>query len=119
MEQKVTLPESGEYAVGSIFFPKDETLKEKCRQICNDIAASRQHSLLAWRVVSVNNRNLGAAALNTEPVVEQWFLKLNEEMTIEVETEVFIHASNAQEKAWFLAFYSSSTDRSDFERGRH
>ena len=71
-----------------VFFPQDPEMREKCRRVFENVAFSRHHTSLAWRKVPVNNHNLGNAALRTEPVVEQWFVRPNANSTLHVEVEV-------------------------------
>lgn len=88
LDHGIELPEEGDYAVGMVFLPKDQTIREKCRAICMDVATRRGHRLIGWRSVPVNNSNLGNAALNTEPAVEQWFIKPSPDVTLDMEVEV-------------------------------
>lgn len=38
------------------------------------VAFDLGHEVLAWRTVPTDNRSLGASAVKTEPVIEQWFV---------------------------------------------
>jgi glutamate synthase domain-containing protein 1 len=62
---------AGEYAVGQVYLPRDETLRHKARTIIDNAVAALGHDFIAWRLVPTNNRSLGASALSTEPVIEQ------------------------------------------------
>ncbi len=65
---------AGEYAVGQIYLPRDETLRHKSRTIIDTVVAEMGHDAITWRVVPTNNRSLGQSALATEPVIEQLFI---------------------------------------------
>eukprot|EP00210_Caulerpa_lentillifera_P004796 g4578.t1 len=89
-EQSVKMPTEGGYFVGMMFFPKNREHQQKCRSICERIARQRGHNTFAWRVVPVNNHNLGNAALRTEPSVQQWFLTPPADLAGDIEVELFI-----------------------------
>lgn len=61
----------GDYAVGQVYLPRDETNRHKARSIIDRVVAEMGHEQLAWRVVPTNNSSLGASALSTEPLIEQ------------------------------------------------
>ncbi len=73
-EQGIQLPSLGAYAVGQLFMPQDETLRNKTRLIIDTTVAELGHEGIAWRVVPTNNRSLGLSARKTEPVIEQIFI---------------------------------------------
>lgn len=62
---------AGDYAVGQVYLPRDETLRHKARDIIDRVTAEMGHDFIAWRRVPTNNRSLGASALSTEPIIEQ------------------------------------------------
>ncbi len=50
----VHLPPFGKYGVGVIFFPKELSLREECRDIFNRTAEKLGLEILTWRKVPVN-----------------------------------------------------------------
>lgn len=72
---RIDLPKAGEYAVGMLFFPKNKALKEECRNIFNRSAAKLGFKVLGYRLVSVNDSDLGAAAKSVEPDMEMVFIE--------------------------------------------
>ena len=68
------LPPQGSYGVGMIFLPKDSQIYETSRSILQQILESRGHKLLGCRVVPTNNVDLGKGALDTQPIIEQFFI---------------------------------------------
>ena len=69
----VTLPPQGEYAVGNIFFPPEnsEALKD-CKAILERLTKQRSGlEVLGWRKVPVDNSMLGQDPLDSEPDTEQ------------------------------------------------
>ncbi|RYF62092.1 MAG: hypothetical protein EOO39_30940, partial [Cytophagaceae bacterium] len=55
----VHLPPALEYGVGMVYFPKDVWLREECRAILNRKMKKLGLELLCYRVVPVNNSDLG------------------------------------------------------------
>lgn len=72
--QSIKLPDSGDYALGMIFFPKEKSLSDKCKKIVERIINEEGCEVLGWRKVPVNNSILGELAKKTEPDVYQLFV---------------------------------------------
>ncbi len=77
------LPASGEYGVGMVFFPADGPKREECRSLLNRSIEKLGLSLICYRVVPKDNSTIGQAALDTEPCIEQVFIRKPENMTTE------------------------------------
>ncbi len=73
-EQGVKLPPLGSYAVGQLFLPRVEAERNRVKDIVEAVGSQLGHVTLTWRPVPTNNRSLGKSALQTEPVIEQWFI---------------------------------------------
>jgi len=71
----MTLPAEGEYGVGMIFFPPEPKLAEECRKILNTNMEALGLGLLGYRPVPSDNSMLGAAAVDSEPEIEQVFIQ--------------------------------------------
>ena len=69
------LPEFGEYAVGMIFFPSDDSIREECRYILNKHIGELGFELIGYRDVPTDNSSIGATAKSLEPKIEQVFVK--------------------------------------------
>ncbi|KOR30650.1 glutamate synthase, partial [Achromatium sp. WMS2] len=69
-----TLPPAGEYAVGHIFLPQEATARSQLEELINKHINSRNLQVLGWRDVPVDNRDLGASILLTEPKIRQIFI---------------------------------------------
>lgn len=72
--QSFNLPDSGDYALGMIFFPDEKSLIDKCKKILERIIDEEGCEVLGWRKVPVNNSVLGDLAKKTEPDVYQIFI---------------------------------------------
>lgn len=69
-----TLPEPGEYGVGVLFLPQDETIrKEQEAQLAKIIEDEGQH-LLGFRTVPTRDDMLGKSAKEAKPFVSQVFI---------------------------------------------
>ncbi|MFC2126348.1 glutamate synthase large subunit [Bacteroidota bacterium] len=71
---QIDLPETGQYGVGMLFFPKEESVREECRTILNINIKKLGFQLLGYRKVPVNNTGVGKTALSIEPHIEQVFV---------------------------------------------
>ncbi|MBO0947394.1 glutamate synthase large subunit [Fibrella forsythiae] len=71
----VHLPPAGAYGVGMVYFPKDVWLREECRAVLNRKMKKLGLELLCYRVVPVNNNDLGTTSRSCEPQMEQVFIK--------------------------------------------
>ena len=58
-----------------IFFPSDKFVLEECRKILNKHIQELGFELLGYRKVPVINASLGTTEKNSEPVVEQLFVR--------------------------------------------
>ncbi len=81
------LPSSGEYGVGMIFFPMNETEREECREILNRKIERLGLGLLGYRVVPTKGDSLGEGSGSVEPHVEQVFIKRPSDITEEIDFE--------------------------------
>ncbi len=73
----VQLPVEGEYAVGNVFFKKDDDeLLAKSKATFEEIATKLGLRVLGWRAVPTDGTILGPASLSREPVILQPFVVL-------------------------------------------
>lgn len=88
----IQLPEYGEYGAGMIFFPKNEQVREACRERLKEIAAETGFEIIGFREVPVNPQGIGSAALATSLHSEQIFLQLKDNSggVEELERKLFI-----------------------------
>jgi glutamate synthase (NADPH/NADH) large chain len=77
----VQLPAVGKYGVGVIFFPKNVTLREACRDTFNRTAEQLGLDILWYRQVPVNRSGIGETALSVEPEIEQVFIACPDHIT--------------------------------------
>nr|WP_049918521.1 glutamate synthase large subunit [Haloferax larsenii] len=71
------LPET--YAVGSVFMPTDDEVRERVAAVFEDALAEHGLSVFHWRDVPTDNSGLGATALESEPDVWQVFVEPDED----------------------------------------
>ncbi len=69
------LPAVGEYAVGQVFLPREETAREACLRAFETVVPREGQNLLGWRDVPVDNSCLGESVKREEPVIRQVFIK--------------------------------------------
>ncbi|MCX8472788.1 MAG: glutamate synthase large subunit [Sediminibacterium sp.] len=71
----IDLPNCGDYGVGLIFFPKNISLQNVCKEILELGAQKLNVEILGYRTVPVDNSLIGFSALNSEPFMQQIFIK--------------------------------------------
>ncbi|WP_342803692.1 glutamate synthase large subunit [Pontiella sulfatireligans] len=79
----IKLPKFGEYGVGMTFFPRDEVKQAECKDIIERKLAKFNLPLLGYRVVPVDNSDLGRDSAATEPSIQQIFIGKPEGMSVE------------------------------------
>jgi glutamate synthase (NADPH/NADH) large chain len=72
--QGVSLPAIGEYGVGMVFLPRNESSRRACERAIEIAVRAEGQQLLGWRDVPTNNDGLAQAAKDIEPVVRQVFI---------------------------------------------
>lgn len=81
VELGTDLPET--YAIGQLFLPQDDELRAELKETVEDVLQAEGVSVFDWRTVPTENEDLGATALDSEPVIEQCFVAPGEEMDVE------------------------------------
>ncbi|QIO24341.1 glutamate synthase large subunit [Haloarcula sp. JP-L23] len=72
-ELDAALPAPGEYAVGTLFLPKDDDeATEGLKDLVETELAGAGLDVLEWRTVPTDNSDIGATALESEPAVVQF-----------------------------------------------
>ncbi len=79
----IELPAAGEYGVGMTFFPRDEQQQAACKEIIERHLEQFGLPLLGYRVVPVDNQDLGRDSAETEPSIQQIFIAKPQEMSAE------------------------------------
>ncbi len=95
-ESRIDLPSYGEYGAGLIFLPSDSQERSFCKDAFAKIIKQEGQVLLGWRRVPIDNSNIGKAACQSEPIIEQVFI--------------------AKNKAFFTKGESASEEQLNFER---
>ena len=85
-EVGLELPEKGTYGVGMTFLPKDERLKRRCKSHILACCKELKFELIGYRKVPTRGRHagIGITARNSEPAIEQVFVKSKEKLGSEV-----------------------------------
>ncbi len=77
-----TLPKLGEYGVGMVFLPQDETIYTEFSDLFEKTVCEEGLTVLGWRTVPVDNQMLGDTAKAVEPLIRQIFVgKLDQSLT--------------------------------------
>ncbi len=87
----VKLPEPGEYAVGTLFLPQEDSARETLKDRATELFAEEGLEVLSWREVPTNNDDLGQTALDSEPDIQQVIVTPQDDVTDEeFERELYI-----------------------------
>ncbi len=72
-----------EYAVGVVFMPREEDVRERLREVIAETLADYDLEVHAWREVPTDNSGLGRTARESEPDVQQLFVTPSDSDTVE------------------------------------
>ncbi|MGD0955272.1 MAG: glutamate synthase large subunit [Candidatus Acidiferrales bacterium] len=115
-----TLPAPGEYGVGMVFLPVDPQERMLCAGILERIAREHGLTVLGWRDTPIDGNTIGRLARNTQPYIEQIFIRRAPGMdqdalerklyVLRKQAEVAVAQSDLKEKEFFyLPSLSSRT----------
>ena len=72
---RIALPGPGEYGVGIVFLPRNQTKRRRLEERFQQIVQSEGQSFLGWRTVPTDNASLGETAKASEPYMRQAFIQ--------------------------------------------
>ncbi len=86
------LPQKGKYAVGNIFLPTDKNERAFCKKRIESVVCKYKQKLIAWRKVPTDplTANIGPAALDAMPEIEQLFIGSDEASSKEFERMLYL-----------------------------
>src|SRR5208282_1587643 len=106
-----TLPAPGEYGIGMVFLPVARQERVLCEGIIEKIVGEEGLSVLGWRDTPINSNSIGRLARNTQPYIEQIFVRRAPGMdqdalerklyVVRKRVEAEIAASDIREKDFF------------------
>ena len=91
-ELGLNLPPAGEFAIGNIFLPQNQRERSFCKTKIEEIIVARGQQFLCWRVVptSPDVADIGPAARDAMPVIEQLFIGSNANSKDEFERLLYV-----------------------------
>ena len=106
-----SLPEPGEYGVGMVFLPVEKPERLQCEGILERIAREEGLHVIGWRDTPIDGSAIGRVARNSQPYIEQIFIRRGHEMTedqlerklyvVRKRTEIEIANSDIPDKDFF------------------
>jgi glutamate synthase (NADPH/NADH) large chain len=106
-----TLPAPGEYGVGMVFLPVDPQERILCEGILEKRAKEHGLTVLGWRDTPIDGDTIGRLARNTQPYIEQIFIRRAPGMdqdalerklyVIRKQAEAIVAESDMKEKEFF------------------
>ncbi|MFA6468777.1 MAG: glutamate synthase large subunit [Bacteroidota bacterium] len=107
----INLPDEGEYGVGMVFLPVNQSSRLVCEGILEQIIRDEGLSVLGWRDTPVGADAIGRIARASQPYIEQIFIRRAEGMTreefdrklyiVRKRAEAELYASEIKEKDFF------------------
>ncbi len=86
-EAGIDLPPLGHYGTGMVFLPTKKKEREFCKRVFSKIIEEEGQELLGWREVPVDDSDIGKGAKETEPVIEQVFIRRSKEIKDQLDFE--------------------------------
>ena len=94
------LPAEGAYGAGLVFLPREESDRDRIKDLIARITEEEGQALLGWREVPTDNGLVGDSAKATQPVFEQVFIDVSAAMTgDDVSADLSAEAQRAQADA--------------------
>src|SRR5580704_12255376 len=78
---KIKLPPLGDYGVAMVFLPRDPNERRTCEKMFENIVVEEGQKFLGWRIVPTDDSTLGATARDSEPFIQQAFIRRNAKLT--------------------------------------
>jgi glutamate synthase (NADPH/NADH) large chain len=75
---KIKLPKPGDYGVGMVFLPKEDSARLQCEALFEKIVLEEGQWVLGWRTVPTDSSELGPTSKAAEPAVRQIFIGRSE-----------------------------------------
>ncbi len=75
-EAGISLPPPGEFAVATMFLPRQEEDRRACQRVLEEEVAGAFMQLLGWRTVPCRPHTIGVVARAAQPVIRQCFIGL-------------------------------------------
>jgi len=98
--RKIALPAPGQYAVGMLFLPREEKLRQWCESLLGQTIREGGFEVLGWRDVPTCNRRLGQIARSAEPVIRQLWIDGQGLAEEELERRLFLVRKRAERRIW-------------------
>ena len=73
--QKISLPELGDYAVGMVFLPNDITRSSIAQKAVEQAVSDEGQIFIGWRDVPTDDTVLGKSVINNKPIIKQFFIQ--------------------------------------------
>jgi glutamate synthase domain-containing protein 2/glutamate synthase domain-containing protein 1/glutamate synthase domain-containing protein 3 len=70
----IQLPDEGEYGMGFVFLPQDDSQRQFCIETFERVIGEEGQQLLGWRDIARDNSKIGYIARGSEPVIRQIFI---------------------------------------------
>ncbi len=96
------LPETGQYAVGMVFLPKNKKTQIACLNAFDKVVTEEGQTILGWRDLPVDNSVLGESVKPIEPLIRQIFIGRgkNCKNSDDFERKLFVIRKQVHHEVW-------------------
>lgn len=102
-------PTEGDYAVGVVFLPKNDSVQTAYRKIIEEALHDKKLQFLAWRKVPCDPTRIGKQARDAEPSIQQFFVAKKGMGTPEFERKLYLARRVIENKILNLKTEDSNT----------
>ena len=100
-ELGIELPNPGQYAVGTVFLPKIDAERFKCKEAFQRISREQNQQVLGRRRIPTDNSLIGRSARASEPIIQQVFVRADHKIEQEgFERQLFLIRRIASKDIW-------------------
>jgi glutamate synthase domain-containing protein 2/glutamate synthase domain-containing protein 1/glutamate synthase domain-containing protein 3 len=95
-KNKIDLPNLGFYGTGLIFLPQEPSERKLCKEIFEQAISEQGQAFLGWRIIPVDDSDIGEGAKRSQPVFEQIFIGRNKDIQDELDFERILYVIRKQ-----------------------
>ena len=97
----VQFPKTDKYGVGMFFLPRDESERTYCEKVIEKWVVKKDFQIIFKRDVPKDNSMLGQSALDSEPIIRQYFFKTAGFNNKDIERRFYFLRSSIMKEIYF------------------
>ncbi len=100
-KDQVQLPKVDKYGVGMFFLPRDYEARKYCEGVIDKWVKKRDFQIFYEREVPRDNSMIGNSAVNSEPIIKQYFFKTARFNNKDIENRFYFLRSSIMKEIYF------------------